>query len=154
MLTRKDPSEIDRNSGELNTIIGRGSVIEGTLTVQSSLRVDGKIIGTVQVADSLIVGKDGEIEGEVRVKNAVIGGKVKNKIIATGKVVLEAKSLVYGEVKTSRLVIDEGAVFEGRCVMGEDGKTPQITDNSANRSGRPVGIGPEAANRQEVALSR
>ncbi len=154
MLTRKDPNEVDRNTGELNTIIGRGSVIEGTLTVQSSLRVDGKIIGTVQVADSLIVGKDGEIEGEVRVKNAVIGGKVKNKIIATGKVVLEAKSVVYGEVKTSRLVIDEGAVFEGRCMMSEDGKSPIITDNSANRSGRPFGMGPEAANRQELAISR
>jgi len=154
MLTRKDPNEVDRNSGELNTIIGRGSVIEGTLTVQSSLRVDGKIIGTVQVADSLIVGKDGEIEGEVRVKNAVIGGKVKNKIIASGKVVLEAKSIVFGEVKTSRLVIDEGAIFEGRCTMGEDGKSPLITDNTANRSGRPLGLGPEAANRQEIAVSR
>lgn len=154
MLTRKDPSEIDRSSGELNTIIGRGSVIEGTLTVQSSLRVDGKIIGTVQVADSLIVGKDGEIEGEVRVKNAVIGGKVKNKIVATGKVVLEAKSVVYGEVKTSRLVIDEGAVFEGKCVMGDESKAPLIAENTANRSGRPLGIGPEAANRQEAVMSR
>lgn len=147
MLTRKDPNEVDRNSGELNTIIGRGSVIEGTLTVNSSLRVDGKIIGTVQVADSLIVGKDGEIEGEVRVKNAVIGGKVKNKIIASGKVVLEAKSVVHGEVKTARLVIDEGAVFEGKCTMGEDGKAPLITENIASRSGRPLGTGPEATNR-------
>jgi cytoskeletal protein CcmA (bactofilin family) len=154
MLTRKDPNEADRNSGELNTIIGRGSVIEGTLTVQSSLRVDGKIIGTVQVADSLIVGKDGEIEGEVRVKNAVIGGKVKNKIIASGKVVLEAKSAVYGEVKTSRLVIDEGAIFEGKCTMGEEGKSPLITESASNRSNRPLGIGAEVTNRQEMALSR
>ena len=90
MLTRKDPNEVERNSGELNTIIGRGSVIEGTLTVQSSLRV-----------------------------------------------------------KTSRLVIDEGAIFEGKCTMGEDGKSPLITDNAANRnvSGRPLGMGQEVTNR-------
>ena len=150
MLSRKDPNEAERSSGELNTIIGRGSVIEGTLTVQSSLRVDGKIIGTVNVADSLIVGKDGEIEGEVRVKNAVIGGRVKNKIIASGKVVLEAKSVVYGEVKTSRLVIDEGAVFEGRCMMSEEGKPTVISDNT-NRHNRP---GAELIGRPEVAVVR
>ncbi len=151
MLSRKDPNETDRGgSGELNTIIGRGSVIEGTVTVQSSLRVDGKIIGTVNVADSLIVGKDGEIEGEVRVKNAVIGGKVKNKIIASGKVVLEAKSIVYGEIKTSRLVIDEGAIFEGRCMMSEEGKTTVVTDNNT-KNNRP---GLEMIGRPEVAVAR
>jgi cytoskeletal protein CcmA (bactofilin family) len=152
MLSRKDPNETDRGSGsgELNTIIGRGSVIEGTLTVQSSLRVDGKIIGSVNVADSLIVGKDGEIEGEVRVKNAVIGGKVKNKIIASGKVVLEAKSVVYGEVKTSRLVIDEGAVFEGRCLMSEDGKSTVVNDTNT-RNNR---LGAEMLGRPEVAVAR
>ncbi len=151
MLSRKDPNEVERGgSGELNTIVGRGSIIEGTVTVQSSLRVDGKIIGTVNVADSLIVGKDGEIEGEVRVKNAVIGGKVKNKIIASGKVVLEAKSVVYGEVKTSRLVIDEGAVFEGRCLMSEEGKTTVVSDN-LNRNNRP---GAELIGRPEVAVAR
>ncbi|MGH7492812.1 MAG: bactofilin family protein [bacterium] len=151
MLSRKDPAEAERGSGsgELNTIIGRGSVVEGSLTVQSSLRVDGKIIGSVNVGDSLIVGKDGEIEGEVRVKNAVIGGKVKNKIIASGKVVLEAKSIVYGEVKTSRLVIDEGAVFEGRCMMSEESKPAIVNDNS--RANRP---GAEIIGRPEVAVAR
>ena len=152
MLSRKDPPEPER-SGELNTIVGRGSVIEGTLTVQSSLRVDGKIIGTVQVADSLIVGKEGEIEGEVRVRNAVIGGKVKNKILASGKVVLEAKSVVYGEVKTSRLVIDEGAVFEGKCTMSEEGK-PQILGDNTNRGTRLGIAGMEVLSRPEVAASR
>jgi cytoskeletal protein CcmA (bactofilin family) len=143
MLSRKDPPEQER-SGELNTIVGRGSVIEGTLTVQSSLRVDGKIIGTVQV---------GEIEGEVRVRNAVIGGKVKNKILASGKVVLEAKSVVYGEVKTSRLVIDEGAVFEGRCTMSEEGK-PQILGDNTNRGTRLGIAGMEVLSRPEIAASR
>jgi cytoskeletal protein CcmA (bactofilin family) len=142
--------ERSAGSGELNTIIGRGSVIEGALTVQSSLRVDGKVIGSLNVADSLIVGKEGEIEGEVRVKNAVIGGKVKNKIIASGKVVLEAKSVVYGEVRTSRLVIDEGAIFEGRCAMSEEGKATAVNDNNT-RNNRP---GAEVLGRPELAVSR
>jgi cytoskeletal protein CcmA (bactofilin family) len=129
MLGRKDLVENER-SGELNTIIGKGSVIEGLLTVQNSLRIDGRVSGQVQVLDSLVVGKDGEIEGEIKVKNAIIGGRVKNRVLATGKVVLESHAIVHGEVKTSKLVIDEGAVFDGNCAMTENGKPlalPEIT---------------------------
>src|SRR5574341_2364 len=121
MLGKKDVVENER-SGELNTIIGKGSVIEGLLTVQSSLRIDGRVTGQVHALDSHVVGKDGEIEGEVKVKNAIIGGRVKNRVLASGKVVLEAHAIVHGEVKTSKLVIDEGAVFDGNCAMSENGR--------------------------------
>ncbi len=121
MLSKRDLVENER-SGELNTIIGKGTVIEGLLTVQNSLRIDGRVTGQVQVSDSLVVGKEGEIEGEVKVRNAIIGGRVKNRVVATGKVVLESHAMVHGEVKTSKLVIDEGAVFDGNCAMSEDGR--------------------------------
>ncbi len=113
---------MDDNSrmGDLNTIIGKGTIIEGTVKVQSSLRLDGKITGQVLTTDSLIVGQNGEIEGEVRVKNAIIGGYVKGQIFASGKVVLEARSVVSGEVKTAKLAINDGARFEGHCAMTEE----------------------------------
>jgi cytoskeletal protein CcmA (bactofilin family) len=121
MLGKKDVVENER-PGELNTIIGKGTVIEGLLTVQNSLRIDGRVTGQVQVSDSLVVGKEGEIEGEVKVRNAIIGGRVRNRVLATGKVVLESHAMVHGEVKTSKLVIDEGAVFDGNCAMSDNGK--------------------------------
>ncbi len=113
---------MDDNSrmGDLNTIIGKGTTIEGTVRVQSSLRLDGKINGQVLTTDSLIVGQNGEIEGEVRTKNAVIGGFIKGQIFASGKVILEARSVVIGEVKTAKLAINDGARFEGHCVMSEE----------------------------------
>jgi cytoskeletal protein CcmA (bactofilin family) len=121
MLGKKDMDDFDK-SGDLNTIIGKGSVVEGTVKVQSSLRVDGRIKGQVSTTDSLVIGKEGEIEGEVRVKHAIVGGRIKGKIFASGKVVLESKSAFHGELKTSKLVIEEGAVFEGVCSMTDDGK--------------------------------
>jgi len=122
-LGRKDDSTMTR-SGDLNTIIGKGSSLEGTLKVENSIRVDGKIKGHVTTTDSLVIGKEGEIEGEIIAKNAIIGGRVRGKISATGKVVLEAKAIFQGEMKTARLVIDDGAVFDGRCSMQRDGKLP------------------------------
>jgi len=104
--------------GNLNTIIGKGSTFEGSLKVQSTLRVDGKVKGNVTTSDSLVVGKDGMIDGEISVRNAIVGGKLKGKLIASGKVVLEANSAFKGELKTTKLVIDEGALFEGNCSMG------------------------------------
>ncbi|MCI0698561.1 polymer-forming cytoskeletal protein [candidate division KSB1 bacterium] len=122
MLGRQDIERQDseRANGEINTVIGRGSVIEGTFTVQNSVRIDGKVHGPVEVGGLLILGSGGEIDGEVRVRDAIIGGTIKNKILASGRVTLEPKSIVQGDVNTSRLVIEEGATFEGKCVVGHN----------------------------------
>ncbi|MCH7755494.1 polymer-forming cytoskeletal protein [candidate division KSB1 bacterium] len=118
MLGKK--GEDFNNSGNLNTIIGKGSSIDGTMKVNSTLRVDGRVKGNVTTTDSLVIGKDGIINGEVVVRNAIIGGKLKGKLTASGKVILEAKSVFSGELKTTKLVIDEGAVFEGSCSMSAE----------------------------------
>ncbi len=123
MFGKKDNGDFNI-SGDLNTLIGKGSSFEGTLKVQSTIRIDGKVKGKIITSDSLVVGKDGSITGEVTAKNAIIGGKLKGKLHATGKVILEAKSEFNGELKTSRLVIDDGALFEGFCSMS-DSKPPE-----------------------------
>ncbi len=140
MLGKKEMEDFDR-SGDLNTIIGKGSVIEGNVKVQNSMRVDGRVKGQVMASDSIVVGKEGEIEGELRVKNIIIGGRVRGKIFASGKVVLEARSVFQGELKTSKLVIDDGAVFDGTCSMSEGGKIlalPETADGRQALSERPV----------------
>ena len=121
MLGKKDDSAIT-GSGDLNTLIGKGTVLEGKIVVNSSVRIDGKIKGDVKTNDSLVIGKQGEIEGEIIAKNAVVGGKVTGKINAQGKVVLESNAIFKGEMKAARLVIDDGAVFDGQCTM-KDGTT-------------------------------
>ena len=136
MLGKKDETGIS-GSGDLNTLIGKGSVLEGKLTVNSNLRVDGKIIGDVKTTDSLVIGKQGEVEGEIIAKNAVVGGKVLGKINASGKVVLESNAIFKGEMKAARLVIDDGAVFDGQCTMknGETGKAEEKKDKHQTKVG-------------------
>jgi cytoskeletal protein CcmA (bactofilin family) len=118
MLKSKENASMDR-MGDLNTLIGKGSVFEGNLNVQHSLRIDGKLIGNIKSSDSIIVGKEGEVDGEVDVKNAVIGGKIKGKVIASGKITLESTSTFNGQLIAGKLVIDEGAVFDGTSQMGD-----------------------------------
>ncbi len=118
MFKEKDGSSFDR-MGDLNTLIGKGSQFEGNLNVQNSLRIDGKLKGNIKSSDSIIIGKEGDVEGDIEVKNAVIGGKVKGKISATGKVTLESSSVFFGTMRATKLVIDEGAVFDGTSHMKE-----------------------------------
>jgi cytoskeletal protein CcmA (bactofilin family) len=122
------------SSTELN-FLGGGTVVEGTIRTDNSVRIDGKLKGKLICKNTLTVGLNGEIEGEVQAKNAIVGGKIKGKISITEKLVLESKSVLIGELKASKLIIDEGSVFDGTSDMGnkkeeaEPHKKPVISQN-------------------------
>jgi cytoskeletal protein CcmA (bactofilin family) len=115
------------SADELATIIGHESLLEGKLTVKHSVRVDGRILGNLSSTETVTVGPQGEIEGDISGKNVIIGGKIKGSIYATGRVTLETTSTMRGDLKTSRLVIEEGAILNGSTEM-TDGKSHPIVD--------------------------
>jgi cytoskeletal protein CcmA (bactofilin family) len=117
---KMDP-EMGKGS-KLATIIGKGTQVNGDLTVESSIRVDGKVTGNITVSDTLVLGKEGEVTGQVHAKFAMLGGKVHGNVNVANKVLLESNASVIGDIKASILVVDEGAVFDGKCSMRENGK--------------------------------
>jgi cytoskeletal protein CcmA (bactofilin family) len=106
------------SSTELN-FLGSGTYVEGIIKTESSVRVDGTIKGKLVCKNTLTVGINGQIEGDIEAKNAIIGGKINGKIKVAEKLVLESKSALMGEIKASKLIIDEGAIFEGTSKMGK-----------------------------------
>lgn len=130
-ILKKGQSNSDfGRGGELNTIIGKGTSINGNAQVQNSLRVDGKIVGNVYATETVIIGKEGGIEGEVHAKHVLLAGRVKGNIITSGKVLLENTASVTGDIHAARLVVDEGAVFDGQCTMKLN-KTPGSSKSSS-----------------------
>ena len=121
-------------AGELATILGKTSLFEGNVNVEHSLRVDGTVKGDIKTPDTLVVGKEGEVIGNVNVKNLIVGGKIKGTVISSAKVVLESKSEFRGEIHTTKLVIEEGAVFEGKCSMSGDQKDFRKTDKKSDEA--------------------
>jgi len=121
--------------GAMNTIIGKGTRLEGSMEVVQSLRIDGSFKGQIKTSDTLIVGTTGELtDVSVQVKNAIIGGKVKGNITASSKVTLESSSRLEGDLTAKLLVIEEGALFTGNCRSGDDalqsresGEGPQVS---------------------------
>lgn len=104
---------------ELGTIIGYESLFEGKLSVKHSIRVDGHLKGELISTDTVTIGSQGVIEGDITAKDVIIGGKVQGSVTAAGRVTLEASSQLIGDLKTAKLVIEEGAILNGATEMGE-----------------------------------
>ena len=107
----------ESGSTELN-FIGKGTIVDGEIHTESSLRIDGTVKGKIVCKNTLTVGETGKVEGEIQATNAIVGGKIQGKIFVNQKLVLESKSSLIGELKASKLIIDEGAVFQGNSDMG------------------------------------
>lgn len=114
----KEGDGLSGGEGNLNSILGPGCKVKGNIDIKGTLRIDGDFEGEVNCPETLIIGKSGVVKADIRVKNAVIGGKLLGNIQASNKIELQTGSHVEGDIATARLVIDEGVFFEGACKMG------------------------------------
>jgi cytoskeletal protein CcmA (bactofilin family) len=126
------------DEGKMNSIIGKGCKVTGTIDVQDgTLRIDGEFDGNVNCpGGTLVIGKGGMVKADIKVSSAVVGGTVHGNIDAREKIELQAGSRLEGDIKTRRLVIDEGVFFEGSCKMSPDGKhvsTPPAPQHEAKK---------------------
>jgi cytoskeletal protein CcmA (bactofilin family) len=122
---------------KLNSIMGRGSSMSGNVKAEGSIRIDGQFEGTLESGDTLVVGKEGTVHGDVVVKRAVIGGRFEGNIHASVKVELHGGCEMFGEVVTPSLIIEEGVVFEGNCKMGSKSKAGETRSAGSNVPPRP-----------------
>lgn len=106
------------------TVIGKDAAIEGKLTIKNAIRIDGAINGELSSTETVTIGPEGVMDGNVHGKNIVIGGKVSGTVNATERVKLESNAILNGDIITMKLVIEEGARFEGSCSMSGDKKAP------------------------------
>ncbi|MEA2064448.1 MAG: polymer-forming cytoskeletal protein [Gemmatimonadota bacterium] len=121
-MTEKMSSQ---DGARLNTIIGQGTVIKGECSVNGTVRVDGIIDGSLQATGMAILGKVGQVKGDLEVENAVIGGKVEGSVTARGRLELQTGASIQGDVTASKLAVEEGVFFDGRCCMDSGSGAPE-----------------------------
>ena len=107
----------DFESGEHFSIVSAECYFQGTLSVQGSLRVDGRLEGAVDNARHVIVGDGGRIAGDVTAQVVVCGGEIEGNICADMLEVL-AKSRIEGDIRAKKMIVEEGARIEGHCAIG------------------------------------
>jgi cytoskeletal protein CcmA (bactofilin family) len=94
------------------------------------MRIDGKFNGRITSKNELIVGESAHIEGDLHVGRIAISGTVVGKIVADQRVEIHRNGKVFSDIDTPALIIEEGAIFQGNCVMG-DKKSGNVTNIAA-----------------------
>jgi cytoskeletal protein CcmA (bactofilin family) len=108
----------DIKEGRLSGYVGNGTVLTGETSFQAMLRIDGHLTGRVtSESGTLIVGSTGKVDANIAVAAAIVSGTINGDIVATEKLELGRTARVVGNIQTPRLVIEDGAIFEGGCTM-------------------------------------
>jgi cytoskeletal protein CcmA (bactofilin family) len=115
-----------KTMGQVDTVIGEEASLRGSYNSKHSIRVDGEIYGNVTSEDGVIVGDKGMVRGNLTAKSILVGGKVKGNIRATQRLELQNTANVEGDLSAPVLIIEEGAVYEGNCVMEEVAKVVDL----------------------------
>jgi cytoskeletal protein CcmA (bactofilin family) len=112
MLKKKAKNLLD----EVETLIGRNAVFEGTIKTDKVIRIDGKVSGNIY-AGGIIIGETAEITGDIEGNVILAGGIVKGNINATETIEVLPSAKIFGDIKTNALAIAEGAQFYGKSSM-------------------------------------
>ena len=101
------------------SIIAAGTHITGDVDSTGTLKIDGRIDGSVTGARQVLLGRGGAIHGNVRAGDVVIGGVVDGSIVAEDRLELQSSAVVNGDIDTKSIVVLEGARINGGVRMQE-----------------------------------
>ncbi len=102
--------------------VTQDSEIKGTIKFGQMMRVDGNFEEELTSDNGeLVVGKTGKVKATVKVKSAVVEGRVDGNIRATDKVELKQSAQIFGDVQAKTLIVEQGIIFVGNCNVNPEG---------------------------------
>ena len=107
--------------GGLTAFIDQGSSFEGKLSFKDTVRIDGHFSGQITSENTLVVGESGLIEADIRSQSVIVSGTIHGNVTAAKRVILHKSARVDGDVETPSLVMEEGAVLNGKLNMSAAG---------------------------------
>lgn len=131
---------------ELNAFLGKGVHFTGTLTYQGTIRIDGAFDGEIRTDGVVLIGEEAKLKANVTAGTIVSKGRITGDIRAKEKFMLQAPSVIVGEVTTPALSIEEGARIDGNLKMEQDIRggrqesTARSTRSSKQFSGRRIAL--------------
>ena len=115
----------------LNSLV-KGTEVEGKVSAKSDIRVDGTIKGSLDCSAKVIIGPTGYIEGQINCANAIIEGRFEGTIVVKELLNVRKTAVINGEITTSKLIVEAGAIFNVSCHMG----SAQSATNARHISGK------------------
>lgn len=107
-------------SASNDTVIAAGVKVEGDFTSAGNIIIDGEVTGSLRTDMDLVVGPEAKITANITARNARIAGEVNGNVSVAERAELSATAKVRGDVQVRVLVMEAGAVLNGRCAMGAE----------------------------------
>jgi len=121
----------EEDLSRLDTLIGNGTILEGTLTSRESICIEGTVRGKILCEGSVIVGPKGRVDADVYAETVLVGGEVNGNIVSKSKLEITTSGKLRGDIKTGSLIVAEGVLFEGKCQMlTEDNAIDQTSETT------------------------
>jgi len=140
ILSKKGSSR----DGDMATTIGAEAYFHGVITVRGSLYVEGQVEGDINEAQTVVVGRNGCVKGNLCADHVVVSGAVEGDVSQAQELEIKTGGRVTGNIHTKKLVIEEGAVFEGSCSMRENAE-PADAQRRRGAKERPAAEAREGA---------
>ena len=102
---------------QIKAFLGENTAFEGRLSFKGTVRIDGRFKGQIHTEGTLVVGESAVLQSDVKAALIIVSGEIQGNITASERVEIRAPGKVFGNIETPVLVIDEGVLFEGRCLM-------------------------------------
>jgi cytoskeletal protein CcmA (bactofilin family) len=99
------------------TVIGAGVIVEGNLTSDADIIIDGQLTGDIKTEGDLTIGVNAHIHANVQATNVTVAGSLTGNIAAQGEATIRESGQVKGDIKASGLAIISGGIFIGRSLM-------------------------------------
>lgn len=107
------------------SMIAAGMKVTGDIDTDGVVKIEGKVEGSVRAGRQVLVGRQGEVTGDITTREAVIGGKVEGTITASERVEVQGTSTVVGDISTKSIAVVEGGKINGSI---------RISDNAVAQS--------------------
>jgi cytoskeletal protein CcmA (bactofilin family) len=114
------------------TVLGASSSLEGELTSEGNVRLDGTFRGTLNITGNILVGESAEIHADIDARNISIAGAVRGNVTGN-KVQLLRTGRIWGDIRANALTTEEGAFIEGNITMKGHAASQQDTADTDNK---------------------
>ena len=118
---------------KISTTLGKETVFKGKMKFSESLKIDGNFEGDIESSGFLYIEDGAVVKADIKVRSVVVGGVVHGNIAASEKLEMLSTGQVYGNIKTSKLRIADGVIFEGKCEMIKSDANPDIFSSEVEK---------------------
>jgi len=101
----------------VNSIVGEGTRLNGELDLNGLLRIDGDFSGTIRTNGKVLIGKNGRAKCVITASTVVVGGALRGNIYSSEKVIILSSGIIFGNIFTPRLIVEEGVILDGNCTI-------------------------------------